>query len=87
LFQNYIDDLIKLREAFHTELSATSEELTRALAHYAARGEAALASMMEKAAIRGEELEAAVAVRYNQFRGLSADDPEVGKKMEPIGFL
>jgi hypothetical protein len=85
LFQNYVDDLIRLRETFHSELSSTSEELTKALAHYAARGEAALASFMEKAAARGEELEAAAAVRYNQFRGLppSAGVSDVDNALVP----
>jgi hypothetical protein len=31
LFQNYMDDLIKLREAFHSELTATAEDLTKAM--------------------------------------------------------
>ncbi len=48
LFQNYMDDVNKLREAFHSELTATAEELTKAMGLYAARSEAALASFMEK---------------------------------------
>ena len=70
LFQNYVSDLNKLREAFHSELAATAEDLSKAMALYADRGEAALASFMEQAATRGAELEAAAAVRLNQFRGL-----------------
>jgi hypothetical protein len=73
LFQNYASDLNKLREAFHSELEATPEELSKAMALYAGRTESALASFMEKAAIRGVELEAAAAVRFNQFRGLPAN--------------
>jgi hypothetical protein len=73
LFQNYMDDLIKLREAFHSELTATAEELTKAMGLYAARSEAALASFMEKVSTRGGELETAAAVRFNQFRGLPAN--------------
>jgi hypothetical protein len=73
LFQNYASDLNKLREAFHSELEATAEELSKAMALYAGRTEAALASFMEKAAICGVELEAAAAVRFNQFRGLPAN--------------
>jgi hypothetical protein len=73
LFQNYMDDLIKLREAFHSELTATAEELTKAMGLYAARSEAALASFMEKVSTRGAELETAAAVRFNQFRGLPAN--------------
>jgi hypothetical protein len=71
LFQNYASDLNKLREAFHSELEGAAEELSKAMALYAGRGEAALASFMEKAAICGVELEAAAAVRFNQFRGLA----------------
>jgi hypothetical protein len=73
LFQNYVNDLNKLRDAFHGELMATAEELTKAMGLYAARSEAALASFMEKASTRGAELETAAAVRFNQFRGLPAD--------------
>ena len=73
LFQNYVSDLNKLREAFHSELAATAEDLSKAMALYADRGEAALASFMEQAATRGAELEAAAAVRLNQFRGLPAN--------------
>jgi hypothetical protein len=73
LFQNYMDDLSKLREAFHSELTATAEELTKAMGLYAARSEAALASFMEKVSTRGVELETAAAVRFNQFRGLPAN--------------
>jgi hypothetical protein len=73
LFQNYMDDVNKLREAFHSELTATAEELTKAMGLYAARSEAALASFMEKVSTRGVELETAAAVRFNQFRGLPAN--------------
>jgi hypothetical protein len=73
LFQNYVSDLNKLRDAFHNELTATAEELSKAMAFYASRSDAALASYMEKATARGEELEAAAAVRLNQFRGLPAN--------------
>jgi hypothetical protein len=73
LFQNYMDDLIKLREAFHSELTATAEDLTKAMGIYAARSEAALASFMEKVSTRGGELETAAAARFNQFRGLPAN--------------
>src|ERR1700683_4529958 len=73
LFQNYVSDLNKLREAFHSELAATSEDLSKAMALYADRSEAALASFMEQAATRGTALEAAAALRLNQFRGLPAN--------------
>ena len=42
----------KLRDAFHNELTATAEELSKAMAFYASRGDAALASFMEKATAR-----------------------------------
>ena len=75
LFQNYVSDLNKLRETFHSELVATAEDLSKAMALYAGRSEAALASFMEQAATRGAELEAAAAAaRLNQFRGLPAND-------------
>ena len=73
LFQNYVSDLNKLREAFHNELTVTAEELTKAMGNYAHRSEAALASFMEKVSARGMELEAAAAARLNQFRGLPAN--------------
>jgi hypothetical protein len=43
------------------KLTATAEELSKAMAFYASRSDAALASFMEKATARGEELEAAAA--------------------------
>ena len=58
LFQNYVSDLNKLRDAFHNELTATAEELSKAMGAYAHRSEAALASFMEKVSARGMELEA-----------------------------
>jgi hypothetical protein len=70
LFQNYVSDLNKLKDAFHNELTATAEELSRAMGNYAHRSEAALASFMEKVTARGVELEASAAARLNQFRGL-----------------
>jgi hypothetical protein len=73
LFQNYVSDLKKLRDAFHDELTATAEELSKAMGTYAGRSEAALAAFMEKVSARGVELEAAAAVRLNQFRGLPAN--------------
>ena len=73
LFQNYVSDLNKLREAFHNELTATAEELSKAMGDYAHRGEAALASFTEKISARGMELETAAAARLNQFRGLPAN--------------
>ena len=50
LFQNYVSDLNKLRDAFHSELAATAENLSKAMELYASRSEAALASLMEQAA-------------------------------------
>ena len=70
LFQNYVSDLNKLKDAFHNELTATAEELSKAMGNYARRSEAALASFMEKVSARGVELEASAAARLNQFRGL-----------------
>ena len=73
LFENYVNDLNKLRDAFHNELTATAEELSKAMGDYAHRSEAALASFMEKVSARGVELEASAAARLNQFRGLPAN--------------
>jgi hypothetical protein len=73
LFQNYVSDLNKLRDAFHSELAATAENLSKAMELYASRSEAALASLMEQAATRGAELEAAAALRLEQFRGFPAN--------------
>ena len=68
LFRNYVDDLIKFREAFHEELAATAAELSKAMGDYSQRSEAALTSFMEKVSARGEALEAAAAARLDQFR-------------------
>jgi len=73
LFQDYVSDLNKLREAFHSELTATAEELSKAMGNYARRSEAALTSFMEKVSARGLELEAAAAARLDQFRGIPRD--------------
>jgi hypothetical protein len=72
LFQNYVGDLIKLREAFHEELAATAAELSKAMGDYSQRSEAALTLFMEKVSARGEAVEAAAAARLDQFRGLPA---------------
>src|SRR5580704_9927699 len=73
LIQNYVNDLNKLKDAFHNELTATAEELSKAMGNYAHRSEAALTSFMEKVSARGTELEASAAARLNQFRGLPAN--------------
>ena len=73
LIRDYASDLKKLREAFHKELTATADELSKAMGVYAHRSEAALASFMEKVSARGVELEAAAAARLNEFRGLPAN--------------
>ena len=73
LMQSYASDLNKLRDAFHNELTATAEELSKAMAFYASRSDAALASFMEKASARDRELEASAATRLNQFCGLPAN--------------
>ena len=73
LFQNYVNDLNKLRDAFHGELTATAEELSKAMGLYSRRSEAALASFMEKVSTRGIEFEASAMARLNQFRGLPAN--------------
>src|ERR1700733_12042034 len=73
LIKNYVSDLHKLREVFHKELEATAEELSKAMALYAKRCDAALASFMEKASARESELESSAAARLNQFYGLPAN--------------
>jgi hypothetical protein len=72
LFEAYVGDLYKLREAFHDELASTTKELSQAMDEYSRRSEAALASFMDKVASHGVELEAAAAARLDQFRGLPA---------------
>jgi hypothetical protein len=72
LFQNYVDDLNKLRDALHDELAVQARDLSMAMGNYSQRCEAALASFMEKVSARGVEVEAAAAARFNAFRGLPA---------------
>jgi hypothetical protein len=72
LIQDYANDLKKLREAFH-KLTATADELSKAMRVYADRSGAALASLMEKASARGLELEVSATARLNQFCGLPAN--------------
>jgi hypothetical protein len=69
LIQDYASDLKKLREMFHEELTATADELSKAMGVYAQRSEAALASFMEQASARGLELEVSAMARLNQFCG------------------
>jgi hypothetical protein len=82
LVQDYANDLKKLRDVFHNELTATADELSKAMGVYAHRSEAAPASFMEKASARGLELEALAMARLNQFCGLPANDslPDVDDK-------
>ena len=82
LMQSYASDLNKLRDAFHSELTATAEELSKAMAFYASRSDAALASFMEKATARGT-LEGAAAARLNQFCGLPANGAQPNVDDEP----
>ena len=79
LFQNYVDDLNKLRDALHDELAVQARELSMAMGNYSQRCEAALASFMEKVSACGVEVEAAAAARFNAFRGLpvNASLPDV----------
>jgi hypothetical protein len=72
LFENYVGDLRKLRNAFHKELGEQARELSKAMGIYARANEAALSSFMEKVSARGAELETAAAARLDQFRGLRA---------------
>jgi uridine phosphorylase len=72
LFESYVSDLYKLRDAFHGDLTSTAKELSQAMGNYTRRSEAALTSFMEKVGTCGVELEAAAAVRLDQFRGLPA---------------
>ena len=69
LIQDYASDLKKLREVFHKELTATADELSKAMGVYAHHSEAALASFMEKASARGLELEVSATARLSQFCG------------------
>jgi hypothetical protein len=82
LIQDYASDLKKLREVFHKELTATADELSKAMGIYAHRSEAALASFMEKASARGLELEVSAMARLSQFCGLPANSslPDVDDK-------
>src|SRR5580700_10696700 len=82
LIQEYASDLKKLHQAFNKELTATADELSRAMGVYAHRSEAALASFMEKASARGLELEVSATARLSQFCGLPANSsqPDVDDK-------
>jgi hypothetical protein len=72
LFERYVSDVYKLREAFHADLTSTAKQLSQAMDDYSLRSEAALTSLMEEVASRGVELEVAAAARLDQFRGLPA---------------
>lgn len=89
LLQAYVSDLNKLREEFHNELTTTAGELSKALALYADRNDAALEAFLEKASARSAELEELAAARFNQFRGLPANGglPAVSDGPPPHGQL
>jgi len=78
LIQDYERDLKKLHEVFHKELTATADELSKAMGVYAHRSDATLASFMEKASALGLELEVSATARLSQFCGngrlLDVDD-------------
>ena len=80
LFENYVSDLNKLRDAFHNELSATAEELSKAMDIYAHRSEAALASFMEKVSARGMELEESAAARLESVSWSSGKRQSAGRQ-------
>jgi hypothetical protein len=70
LIQIYVGDLTNLRDVFHNELTAAVEELSKAMALFAHRSDAALASFMEKASARGLEFEVSATAMLNRFCGL-----------------
>ena len=78
LIQDYASDLRKLREVFDKELTATADELSKAMGVYAQRSEAALALFMERASARGLELEVAATARLSQFCGVPANGSQAG---------
>ena len=84
LFQNYIDDLNKLRDAFHDELAAQARELSKAMGNYSERCDAILAPFMEKVSARGVELEAAAAARLDQFRGPPVSGSSLEVRYRPL---
>ncbi len=83
LVQSYVSDLRNLRDVFHKELTATAEDLSKALALYAHRSDEALASFMEKASALSLELEVSAAARFSQFCGLPATSglPDVDERL------
>ena len=87
LFESYVSDLNKLRDAFHDELTAMAKELTEALGSYASRSETALDSFMEKISARGIEFEALTAARLNQFRGLAPNGGPAEVHDEPLADI
>jgi hypothetical protein len=84
LIQDYASDLKKLREMFHNELTATADELSKAMSVYAQRSEAALASFMEKASARGLELEVSASARLSQFCGAPANGRQAEADDKPL---
>jgi hypothetical protein len=73
LFQTYVDDVSKLRDAFHRELTVQAQELSKAMDSYAERGDGAVSLFLEKVAARSAELRTAAAARLDQFHGLPAN--------------
>jgi hypothetical protein len=84
LFQSYVDDLNKFRDAFYDELTTQARELSEALGIYAQRSEAALVWLMEQVSAREVEFEAAAASRLDQFRGLPANSSPPDVSDQPL---
>ena len=84
LIRDYASDLKKLRDAFHEELTATADELSKAICVYAHHSEAALASFMEKASAHGLELEVSATARLNQFCGIPANSSQSDVDDKPL---
>ena len=85
LFQKYVVDLYALRDAFHDELTAQAQELSKAMGIYARGSQSALSLFMEKVSARGAELEGpdpppttlSTAAGADGFAGLAGGGPLV----------
>ena len=70
LFQNYVDDLNKLRDAFHDELAVQARELSKAMGIYSHRCDGGTGIVHGEGFGSRRGGREAAAARLDQFRGL-----------------
>lgn len=77
LVQEFVAEVVKMREAAHDEMSKSADELSRAMVAYGERAQAALVAFVAAAHARGDQMEEEVNARLEQFRGARPALPQI----------